>query len=311
MNNKATAAQISAWVLVASVGPVLAICGRSSWLTVLLMAIVCSVVSACAVGYGSAKFPKLVCLAELIWLSFFLGGIALQSGNCWESNNAIPVIPVALLILSAWGAQYGAEKAARVSALLVWLILPICGLVLLAGVENVNVEWIDNTVKMTDWLLPVFLLIPSLSLFIPNQQAKTSRMVIPVIALFAVIVSVWLDATMGPSTARSAANGFYEYSKGVTLFGVAERFEALIACVLTGSWFALFTIILSSAYHIAESVKAGWGTRAVWACAVLSGTIMCILHIPAEILTLGNLLFWGFIPILTQGIDGQKKHGKK
>lgn len=311
MNDKLTASQSKIWLLTASVGVLLTICGHSSWLTTLLTAAVCGIVSACSLGYGSGKMPKWLCVAELLWLALFLGGIALQSETCWKSKSVIPVIPIVLLLLSAWGAQYGAERVGRVSALLSWLILPICSLVFLAGAKSVNFEWVDNTAQMSDWLLPAVLLLPCLGLFIPNQQTKACRPIIIIIAVMAIAVSVWLDAALGISVSRSAENSFCEYSKSVTLFGVAERFEALVACVLTGSWFSLFTIILSSAYHLAESVLAGWGRRAVWCCATLSGFIMCILHIPAEILAVGNLLFWGFVPILSQGIDGEKKREKK
>ena len=310
MNNKVTASQLAAWLLVASIGPLLGFAGRTSWLTALVAMLVCGVVAACAITYGSIKLPRWVCAIQVLWLIIFLAGIAAQSETCWENPNALPVIGISLLLLSASGAQYGAQKTARACVVLLWLIVPVFVLVLIAGAGNVHIEWVDNTLEIPDGRALAFGFLPCLVLFLPAEQHRKPRFVIPIIGFIFVLATVWLNATMGSVAAQNASNGFYEYSKGVTLFGVAERFEAIIACVLTGSWFALFTIILSAVHTLTERVMTGWGSRAVWAGALIACVLMCNLHISPNLLAFGNLIFWGLLPLLALGIDTKKKEEK-
>lgn len=301
---------MAAWILVASVGPLLGIAGRNSWLTTLVVMLACGIIAACVMTYGSSKAPRWVSIIQLLWLITFLAGVAPQSETCWESKNTIPVIPIALLLLSAWGAQHGAQGAARACAVLLWLIIPVFGLILLAGAGDVHPAWVNNKIKTPDGLLPALAFLPCLVMFLPAEQYRKPRFVIPIIGIITVLAAAWLNATMGQAAAQDAGNGFYEYSKGVTLFGVAERFEAVVACVLTGSWFALMTLLLSALHSLSEGIMTGWGRVAVWTAALIASVLMCNLHIPSYLLAVGNLIFWGLLPLLTQGIEEEKKDEK-
>lgn len=311
MDSKIPAPQMSAWLLVATIGPLLSISGKSGWLAVLLAAAVCCVLSICVLTYGRGKMPRWLCVLELLWLVFFLGGLARESGTCWAEVNAMPVIPIVLLSLAAFVVRRGANQAARVGATLVWLVIPVLGIVFLAGTADADLQWVRRGLETPDGLLIGLLLIPCLGVFLPQDRTKKTRWVPVVLSIVAVAASVLMDAVMGETAAKWAANGFNEFSKGVTLFGVAERFEAFVACALTGGWFALFAIILSTAYHLAEQIFPQTAKWSVWICAAASIFLMCILHIASEWLVFGGLIFWVFLPVLTQGIVHVKNIEKK
>ena len=310
MNNKISVSQATMWISTAAVAVLLSLGSKDSYLSVLLAVAVCGIVSYLAIIYGKGELPRWLAVLELGWLVVFLAGIGRESETCWESQPSIPIIPIALLALSAWGAQDGAQRAARTSATLAWLVIPVCALVLLAGIENIHLQWIDNQIRVPNGLIVAVLLTPCLGLFLPvNQTEKLTRM-IPIMGIIAVLSAVWIDASMGASVARETANGFYEYSKGITLLNVAERFEAIIACILTGGWFALFTIVFSAVFHLGERLIGGFGKSAVWCSCLTAVLVMCILHISPKFLAVGNLIFWGFIPLLSQGLEAAKKVGK-
>lgn len=310
MENKIPDAQLHAWLLVATVPTVLSVIGWNGWLTVLLTALACGILSICVLACSKKEMPRWLCVAELAWLTVLLGGLAAESATCWEEADAFPAIPMVLLALSALAAQKGGLRAGRTGAVLIWFVLPVLGVALLAGTADADLTWIRQGIEMPDGMLITLLLIPCLSAFLPRQQGKRQYWLSILLGVIAVVTSVIMDAAMGAEVAAAAANSFYEFSKGVTLLGVAQRFESLVACVLTGGWFALFAMILSAVYHLAEKIFAPGAKWAVWLCTAIAAGLMCILPNKSEWMAFGSLIFWGFLPVAAQGIGGVKNMEK-
>lgn len=308
MNSKVLPRQLMGWLLLGTIVPLLCLLGYNGWQATFFTALICGVITFWIIPCDLTNCPKWVSALELLWLPIFLGGIAAECSTCWDGQGKM--IPLALLVLSAWGAQLGAQTASRAVAILCWLLLPLLAIVLLAGGENLDLQWIERELDQSDGRLTAVLLLPGLAAFIPGNGRKKATWMIPVIGGVTVLSALWLEATIGTDVVKAVRNGFYEYSKGITLFGVAERFEALVACALTGGWFALFAIVLSAANHLAQNLKNGWGRGSTWLCALVGVVLMCTLHISPEILGFGSLIFWGLLPLLTQGLGLQKKSGK-
>ncbi len=307
MKNNREATQVTAWFLTAMIGPLLCILGKESWVTVLVVAAICSLLVFLTHRYGAQRLPRWLCIVELAWLTLFLGSIAGKSGTYWEGGDDTILIPTVLLLLASIATQRGVQQTTRTGATLMWLVLPALGIVLLAGSIEGNVKWIRNTLEVPSGLFPAFLLIPCLWTLLPMQGGKQRKWLVPVLGLVAAAGTCILDATVGPSLALKSDNGFYEFTRGVNVFGVAERFEALIACCLTGGWFALFTVFLSTSYHLAQRVSEKFAPWCVWLIAATAIGSMCILHIPHWLLLMGNLIFWVFLPIATQVVGCKKK----
>ncbi len=311
MQNKIPATQLNAWLLVALIPAVFSIAGRNGWITVLLTAIIAGVLCFCVLTCKHGKLPKWLCILELGWLLVFLGGLAKLSGACWIKVDAFPPIPVILLLLAALAAHRGAIQAARTGATLVWLVLPVLGIVLLAGTADIDLKWIRCELEIPDGVLVSLLLLPCLGMYLPRESAKASRWTAFAIGVAAVAASALMDATMGSGVASTAASSFYEFSKGVNLFGVAERFEALVACALTAGWFALFVLILCVVYHLTEKSFSQASKWSVWIAVAVSAGLMCILPNNNSWMAIGALTFWGFLPVAAQGVECVKNIEKK
>lgn len=311
MHNEIPGTQLGAWLLAATVGPIMSIIGRNGWLTVLVAAVVCAVLCFCVLSGKQVELPCWLCMLELGWLTVFLAGIARIGGACWDVADTFPVIPIVLLLLAALASQNGAAHAARSGATLVWLILPVLGVVALAGMADVDLSWVCRDLEMPDGMLISLLLIPCLGIFLPRDSSKRVRWITPILGLIAVTGSVLMDATVGQEVAINTANSFYEFSKGVSLFGVAERFEAVVACVLTAGWFSLCVLVLSAVYHLTEKIFRPGAKWSVWLIAIISAGLMCILPNTDQWMAIGTLIFWGFLPVAAQGLGGAKKFEKK
>lgn len=308
MTDKAYLRQQAAWLLTATVGPILSVTGRSGWLGVLPVAVLCPLL--CGISGKNKAIPRWLCVVELLWLIVFLSGIAPISGGCWESAGKHTAIPTILLLLAAFASCRGEEKAARIGATLLWLVMPILGIVILVGTADIHSNWIQTKPELADGTLISLLLVPALSIMLPGNSASGKR--VPwVLGLVAVAGSLLLEATMGRIVAAGAENAFYEFSKGINLFGAAERFESLVACVLTLSWFALFCMILSTAHHLMAQIMPGIGNWAVWCVAAASAILLYIMPNDGVWLAAGSLIFWVVLPVGTQVLVPRKKDVKK
>lgn len=310
MNRRIPGAQMNAWVLTAAVGPILSVIGRNGWMTVLIAAVASGALSFCILSCKQVKLPRWLCVLELVWIAVFISGIGRISSTCW-AEESFPAIPVVLLILGAFAASRGSAPAARAGATLAWLVIPVFAIVAIAGTADVNTSWIRMELEIPDSVLISLLLTPCLCAFLPQESTVGIRWSAAILGVLSVIGAVLMDGLMGATGAAHADNSFYEFSKSINLFGIAKRFEALIACVLTGSWFALFVLILSATYHLTEEIFVSAGKYGVWAVTLVSAVLMCILPNRSDWLAVGTLIFWGFLPVAAQGIVGAKNMEKK
>lgn len=311
MHRKIPGAQMNAWVLCAVIGPILSVVGRNGWMTTLIVAVATGVLSFCILSCKRMKLPRWLCVLELIWLTIFLGGIGKTAGSCWPSSGVFPVIPIVLLLLAVLATSRGYVPAARTGATLIWVIVPVLGITAIAGVGDVTPSWIRMELEVPDGMLASLLLTPCLCAFLPHDTAGGVRWSAVMLGAIAVIGTMLIDGLMGGVAAAQASNSFYMFSKSIHLYGVAERFEALVACALTGSWFAVFALILSVAQHLSEEIFTSARKYSIWVVATVSGVLMCILPNGGEWIVTGALIFWGFLPSVTQGVVGAKNIEKK
>ena len=310
MENKVPGAQLRVWILTATIPTLLSVMGQNSWLTTLVAALVCATITSAVLSGKTKNFPRWLCVLEVVWLLFFLGGVAGFSAACWKNAETPMAIPLILLLLAAFAAQKGPLHCARAGVALAWLVLPILGIVALAGTTDIHVDWIRMNLEVPNGVLVGLLLLPCVEIFLPGETRKT-RWVGILLCIVAVAGVLLTDSTMGTVTVHRARNAFYEFSKGITMFGVAERFEALIACALTAGWFVLFVLILSVIYKLSEKVFYPAGKWGVWGGAIIAAGLMCILPNDGWWMAIGALIFWGFLPVITQVIGCAKNIEKK
>ena len=311
MTDRIPGAQQRSWILAAAIPPLLSVAGRNEWIAVALLTVVCAILCYCVISCVKSPCPKWLCAVEIAWIVLLLGGFAKTSAACWAEVDGFPVVPIVLIFLCALSAQCGAMHAARTGATLLWFTLPVLAIVALAGLTDLEPGWIQSNAEIPDGTLTGILLLPCVVAFLPLRSAKTGRWLGLILGVVAVGAALLMQGTMGTETAKNAANSFYEFSKGVTLFGVAERFESLIACALTIGWFALYSLLLSAIWHLTERICKPLAKWSVWICAGIGIGFMYILPDNSVWIGIGCLLFWGFLPVLTQGIVGGKNIEKK
>ncbi len=306
-SKKIPASRMAIWSSVALLAPLAFYMGGVSWLGAALLALGCGAVSMLVQRYCTPVSEPFVCLLQWLWLGVLLGSFAGHSAACWDDGSPYPIVPLVLLALAAFGAKDGGAKSSRVGGVLLWFVVPILGIVLAAGTPNVQLQWLQANGKPPLALAGV-LLIPCLCALFPRQERKYSWVASLVGGGFLVVCALIVCGSMSPALASKTGNAFFVYCKGISIFGVAERFEAVVACVLTLGWYALFSLMLSAAGHLGENARSGWGRYGVWACAAVAAAVcMGKWYVNGVSMACASLFFWVVAPLLMQYFTAQKK----
>lgn len=309
-SEKISQARLWAWIFAAMTAPAAYFAGRGGYpllsLTAAICLFVCWGVTALDVrpGKGTAWL-------QFLWLALAAGEMAKWLANCWPTAHGGPLIPLTVLVLAAVAGSRGADRAARAGSILFWFLLGLYALVLFGGARDGKGE---NLVP--DWTLPplgvvAIYLLPAVAGFLPRQKAAAAPLALAGIGGLGILASVITLAVLSPQVAAQEAVPFYTFSKGLSLFGVAERFEALVSAGLTMGFFCLLSFLCAAAGQLAETLRGGWGTGGSFGLAALSAFWLLLeIDLPGEILAGGCLLFWVLVPTLTRGTKKLKKVAK-
>ncbi len=309
MNKKIPTLQLTAWLIVAISAPILSLVGKTDWVSAIVSASICTAIS-CGILFGGTLIPSWVRGLELAWAILLLGTLARESASCWEVEGCTDILPLILILSATAAIRNGAQYGARSGAALLWFVLPGVLVVCLAGIGEMNFQYLTETTKSNTWLLAPVLLLPVLGRYAADGDKRGLVKPILISGAAVIVTSVWICAAMPAQTRMQANNAFYEYSKGITLFGVAERFEAVSACLLTVGWFALFAFVLALVYEMLETERKGYGKPGVWCAAGASVLVMYNLPITLPAAGILTLIFWGFLPLLTQVVGMMRKSKK-
>lgn len=198
-------------------------------------------------------------------------GVILSQVLRWASGYW-PEAPVwaggTLLVLGLWLALKGKEAMMTSGSVLGLMQLILVGAVLLAALPEVQPEkWTWQMPKGNGWLVAA-LLLPAL-----EQQKKS---VAPM--LWALAVSLITAGTAG----------YYEMSRGISLFGSIRRMESLAAVGLTLGFLLLIG-------QLAESPRRGGSLLTAVAAGTLFLAQFQIGEIPAAV---GSAAIWVLLPSL-------------
>ncbi len=303
----------AAWLLTAVCIPAIALSGGCRWAAV-LPAAACGLIGFCVLRLCGENLPasRPVCLLQWVWLSVYLGSIAARSADSWEHGDTYPVIPGILLLLAAFSARSGAKKAANAGAILFWPAALILGIVFGAGTSGLKAEWMAPAWGAPDPELLPLLLLPCLAVFLPGGGARGVAWLPLAAAAVAAAAALWIGGSLSPSVAEEARSPLIFYSKSISLFGVAERFEAVISCVLTVGWFAMFSLVLSTAGTMADRLRPGLGQWGVWICAGLALAQMLLpLEVPPLFSAAVSLTLWAAVPLMETAVKLCRQKGER
>lgn len=297
--------QISAWLFAAMVPVGLQSLG-GNWMLGLVLGGV-GMVLAYVVWKRPRKPGRVESMLLIIYIMILIGQLLSDAALSWPLGNSDPAVPLILLALAAWSAQKGRSAASRMGSVLFWVVLVLYISVIVAGVRNVKLKWLRPEMTEVISLTPVIFLLPCAGLSLLKEKTSPGKKGF----LTVVVLAAGLAVTAGvlsPAIADNLSNAFYVMCRSLELMGAARRFEALICAGGTVGWFALFSYLLMICGSNLETIFCGKGRWSVWAIAAGAATWrLCGLHIEPGYLLIAGTVFWVALPVLTQGLDKEKK----
>lgn len=239
----------------------------------------------------AAVLPRWMLIPELFLLIAAAAAAAAMTPLCWP-DGAWPLFPLALLVLAGAAVRPGTGAAGRCAVPVAWGCILFLGLVVAAALPEAKPaagQWPEGLPVLTVALLGIC------GWFLPSEREKPGRLWLGLAAFTLPLLALGKDL-------RTAV-------RSIELFGVLQRFEALVSCALTASLFLALTLLAAAGGEILRALgvkKCGGEVLLVPAAALLCW----ISAAPAWLFPAGAVIFWGVFPALAQGIGGGDKGEK-
>ena len=294
-NHKITSAQITVWILMAVVGPVI-FYTNGAWLGTFLWGSILSLLVIAVLHFGCHWDGVVYNVIQLLWLSIVLSQVLQYSADCWPTGErAFPTVPLVLLTLATISALKGGKSTANGIGVLFWVIAFLLGIVIIAGIPAIKVKHImepEYTVKAH--MLLIFLL-PAVVSFL--EWKRNLKLPLILVVLLSSGVAAWTSGILSLEISETVTWSFYEAAKSVQLLDVAKRLEALVSAGVTVGNYALYSFLLCGAGGIGR--KLNREREAVIISSGIAASVMLLgFAFNPEILVVSSAVLWLLLPFL-------------
>lgn len=226
--------------------------------------------------------------ARRLWAGVVAGEMLHWIAAYWPNQRLGVVGPLALLVLSAWAAGDGEERAERVGCVLFWPLILLLGAILASGLPEVKLSNLSPSWRMPERGLITTLLLPT---FACGQRTGKKAGFLAGLLAAALLASVVAMGVLSPGA--KADTPLYELSRSLSLLGVGERFESLAAAGMTLGYFVTMTYLLRSGERTMEEGKGIWISA-----AVAGGLYLFNIRLNSGWIAMGSVGIWVFFPVL-------------
>ena len=159
------------------------------------------------------------------------------SGDCWPTARQGWAIPVVLLVLSACAAERGCRTGARCGAVVFWCLVLLFAVLVAFAVPEV--EWQNLRPENRGTVEPPRRLCSCrLRRHCFRRKGRSPWLWGLGLAVAGAGVSLLTAGVLSQAVAVHTQGAFFEMIRGISILGVAERFEAVVAAAMTLGWFA-------------------------------------------------------------------------
>ena len=273
------------WLLSCMTAAGAALCGRFDWLSALAAGVLGALL--CRVCPGPGALPRALRALQALWLAMPLGVLARAARDLFPDASGSLYIPAVVLGL-AW-LLAGQSRSGRLAccAVVGFFVLGAVGIVSLFSLPKLTPGWLIPAPTPEGFLCALAL--GSGGMLLRAAAGEPAGAWIRGAYLVPAVLSALAGGCLSCPLAARQASAFYTLSRGVSLFGVAERFEALIAACLTLGLCSACALLLCAARELLGS------DRAVLLIPASIGT--CFLPIRGLYIAAGTVLLWLLPPV--------------
>lgn len=302
--------QLAAWICAASSLCLAHSAGRLSWYAAALCALTVGLIllyimyraprGGLSTAYRAALGERaggILRLLSSVWTALMTGFAAALTAEAFPMVQAAPMVPLTVLFLSAWACHGGAKIGARTAAVLLPLLAVFYLCIAAFGCKEIT----QQTWQQTDFDLRAVcvMLLPLGAILQPPGDGRVHP-------------GRWIAALGAATTVLSLValpwGGLDRAVMSISVFGVMERFEAMLCAAMATGGVCLCTLLGSAGITQVGEKRKGSETL-FWLLAVVGFALTDRQN--TAVLFAGNLTFWVILPLLTLVIANAKKDEKR
>ena len=286
------------WLLSFSATTGAVLCGRVGWLPALLGGGLAALAYRFRLGRGRA--PAAIWVVQTLWLAVPLRVAANGAAALFPAGGQSLYVPAVALGLGWLLCRHARGGVLACCAVAGFFVLGALGAVSLCAIPDLRLRWLYPAFSWGEVLIALaagsggMLLAEAIPAIRPGPGWRLAAALAP-----AAISALAVGCLSRPLAARQAS-AFYTLSRAVSLFGVAERFEALIAACLT----------LGICSACALLLRAACGGKTVRALLAAGALVLTRLPVPEVAAAAGTVFFWGVLPGIFAA-KHEKPHSEK
>ena len=271
------------WLLCFGVTAGAALCGSFDWLS----ALAGGALAALACRFYSPT-PRALRIMRALWLAAPLCVGARAAQALFPDVSGSLYVPAVVLALAWLLARQSRNGLLACCVVVGFFVLGAVGIVSVFSLPKLTLRWLRPAPALDGFLCALAIGAGGMLLAECGEQPcpgwRWSALLAPA------ILSALAGGCLSRPLAAGQASAFYTLSRGVSLFGVAERFEALIAACLTLGLCSACALLLRAARELLKSD---------WAILLLPIALaLCFVPIPNSWIAVGTVLFWVFLPAI-------------
>lgn len=295
--DKLSARVLGAWSAAAMLGPMAQFLGSLPWNVTALLGAGAVCLYLCAMRWGRTG-GRYLPWVQAAGLTVLLAASAGYCGDCWTGRENTWFIPAALLALAAAGASGGPPRCSAAGATLLWGLAGLTAVLLVFAIPEIKGQWLRPRWTWGGGWGAVVMLLPCTGALLPRGRGRYWSWGLALLAV-GTAVSLVAAGCISPWAAEERCGAFFAAVQNIQISGVAERFDALIAGVMTISWYCLMSMLLSAVRCLtgegagkwtvwASALAAFLGSSAAralngWMLALLEGTVLFLAPVAAGI----------------------------
>ena len=273
------------WLLCFGVTAGAALCGRFDWLSALAGGALGAL--ACRVS-AKGQLPRALGVLQALWLAVPLCVGARSAQALFPDVSGSLYVPAVVLALAWLMARQSRGGLLACCAVVGFFVLGAVGIVFLCALPKLTLRWLKPGLAIDSFLCAMAIGAGGKLLAAcgekPGPGWRWSALLAPA------MLSALAGGCLSRPLAARQASAFYTLSRGVSLFGVAERFEALIAACLTLGLCSACALILRAGRALLGSD---------WAILLIPAALtLCFVPIPGLWMAAGTAVFWVILPAI-------------
>ncbi len=261
------------------------LCGRFGWLPALLGGTAGALV--CRLCRDRQEPPAAVRAVQTLWLAVPLCVAANGAQALFPAGSDSLYVPSVVLGLAWLLSRHSRQGVRCCCAIAGFFVLGALGVVAVFCLPDLCLRWLRPSFSWQEVLAALAVGSGGMLLARADQEAKPGPTWRGAAALAPAALAALVSGCLSRPLAARQPSAFYTLSRAVSLFGVAERFEALIAACLTLGLCSACTLLLCAA-------RGGDGQRALLSLTALALTR---LPLPPLIASAGTVVLWVLTPL--------------